>query len=365
MSVLSQALKSRGLSWRDTAARAGVTESRLKELANGERASLREMRNIASALSIPVVALLPAESLPTSSVLFRRNNASRVLTTAELTIAQQVDDLLPLVRNKEPNRTLTQLRELGNLDPEQLAAHVRRALGYDNEEPSLDLASRMSEAFNIAVCYARDSRIEGASVIARGYPFAFIGARKFKPRSLFTLAHELGHLIAHHAEVGNNPIVDEGDIGRINEPADPIEAYADKFASSLLMPGLGTVKAIISIREHFNQSTAQLSDIHLLFAARFFGVSFEVAARRCEALDLIPRGAALGLYQVICDSYQSPEQRADEALVPSRPAIDIQTSNWLIRSAQQLVANGDLSLGRAAEVLNIRKNQLRKPALSH
>jgi Zn-dependent peptidase ImmA (M78 family) len=41
------------------------------------------------------------------------------------------------------------------------------------------------------------SKFEGASVVAQGHPFIFVSAR-FSGRMLFTLAHELGHLITHH-----------------------------------------------------------------------------------------------------------------------------------------------------------------------
>jgi hypothetical protein len=101
-----------------------------------------------------------------------------------------------------------------------------------------------------------------------------------------------------------------------------------------------------------------VGDVEILYLARYYSVSFEVAARRCEQLELIPRGAAIGLYQTISDHHGNPERRADEVGIEPRQQVDIPTSAWLMNLAREKISHGELSIGRAAEILNASKGAI-------
>src|SRR5205807_1927125 len=126
--------------------------------------------------------------------------------------------------------------------------------------------------------------VDGASAYLDGMPFIFISAR-FLPRMLFTLAHELGHLAAHHDPSQSFAVIDEEeDDAELRAHGGIEEAYAHAFASALLMPRAGVGIALKKVREVAKSSGNELGDVEILYFARIFGVSFLAAARRCEDL---------------------------------------------------------------------------------
>ena len=71
----------------------------------------------------------------------------------------------------------------------------------------LSLPKVAASAMGILVFVIRNSKIDGASAFIEGLPFVFVSER-FAPRMLFTLAHEIGHLVAHHDPSASFAIVD-------------------------------------------------------------------------------------------------------------------------------------------------------------
>jgi hypothetical protein len=171
---------------------------------------------------------------------------------------------------------------------------------------------------------------------------------------LFTLAHELGHLIAHHNSEAYSIVDIEDEPGRAQAKATSDEGFADAFASCLLLPSAGVGLALQKIRERFKVSQDAVGDIELLFLARFFGVSFQVAARRCEDLRLLPRGGGWTLYERIVKEHKNPERYADSLGLPPRPDIRFPAlPPRLLSEAVEGIRDGRVSLGRAATILNL------------
>ena len=193
--------------------------------------------------------------------------------------------------------------------------------------------------------------IDGASAIINQVPFIFISPR-FAPRMLFTLAHELCHILAHHNETNDFATIDE-QINAITRNRDKDESFANAFASELLLPEEGVGITLKKIREHLS-ITGSLGDIEILYLSRIYGVSFEVAAKRCEDMDLLPRGGAASIYEALKANHGSPEKRAEELNISERPEIPFpKISPALIQTAMTKVRNGEMSLGRASEILSI------------
>jgi Zn-dependent peptidase ImmA (M78 family) len=196
--------------------------------------------------------------------------------------------------------------------------------------------------------------VDGASAYFDGRPFIFI-SRRFPPRMLFTLAHELGHLIAHHDPSGEFAVIDDQEDEAELRPAGGLdEAYVHAFASALLMPRASVGIALKKIRELTKSTANELGDIEILYLARIFAVSFAAAARRCEDLALLPRGGAASLNEALIKQFGSAEKRAERLKLSPRPRIDFPAvPATLLRSAVEKIRSGELSIGRASAILSM------------
>ncbi|OJA22883.1 helix-turn-helix domain-containing protein [Burkholderia ubonensis] len=362
---IAEHLRSRQLTWETVAESAGISTARLHDVAGGADASLGEMRRIAKALRVPVSAVLEEASAEPIKLLFRQTIGQRTadLSSSVEILAAQIQDALSIARDLPPNTGwLDAFRGMHvSLGSAERFADLFRSTfaGLGDTEPFLTLPS-VVESLNVHVLYARDASIEGVSAIVEGHAFIIVGARTFKPRTFFTIAHELGHLVAHHSRRDSGYVMLDGerDIGSIDHtPRRAEEQFADAFASSLVLPRHGVLQALSAIRKHFDAS-GPLGDVEILSLARFYGVSFEVAARRCEQLDLLPARGARALYQQLVDAFGNPERRADSLELAAREDFEIATSPSLLEAAGNRIRVGTLSLGRAAELLNVPASTL-------
>lgn len=360
MISISEHLASRRLSWDVAAEKAGLSAERLRQVAGGAEASLGEMRRIAKALRVPLSSIVDEAPAEPIKMLFRQTidqRAAGVASSVEI-LSAQIRDALTLVEGLPENTGWLDLfrgLEARAEEAEKFANLFRKAYGgLDEAEPFLQLG-RIVEEIGVYVLYCRDSTVEGVSAIVDGYAFILLGARGFKPRMLFTIAHEVGHLVARHdrRDASYAMLDNERDFdGFSNTPQKAEEKFADEFASALVLPRLGVLKALQAIRAQL-KATGPLGDVEILWLSRFFGVSFEVAARRCETLALLPNRGARALYQRLKDDFGNPEKRAEQLGLPARENFDIDTSPALLQAAAQRVRAGSLSVGRAAELLNV------------
>src|SRR5262249_26769155 len=144
---------------------------------------------------------------------------------------------------------------------------------------------------------------------------------RFPPRMLFTLAHELGHLLAHLAAASDAIYADEApedESYRGSSPRTKLERYANRFAAALLLPKQGVGVALRTIHDTFSRRSADLTDVDILYVSRIFGTSFQVTANRCEQLTLLPQGGAISLYEELKARHGNPEKRADDLGLPAR-----------------------------------------------
>jgi Zn-dependent peptidase ImmA (M78 family) len=339
----------------------GINAARLKELAAGAEPSMAEVRALALALKVTPADLLSANKQDQVDFLFRDTAAkSDVTTVSKLSnkIAWSLD-LLPERDVAGPwwlgqfNREINDFSAAG-----QNAARFRTLFFSDNQvSPFLHLPTLAANTLGILVFLLRLKGIDGASAIFSGIPFVFL-AEQFRPRMLFTLAHEIGHIIAHH-EPGQAFAIVDLSAERPRKRKNAIESYAHVFASALLMPARGVAIALERIRAMGERAGEPIGDIELLFLSRIFGVSFYAAARRCEDLDLLPRGGAASLDQAIRKSFGSPEKRAEALGVPPRPEVDFpRLPEPLLASAIERIRAGEISIGRASEVLGFSISDL-------
>jgi len=359
MTALSRILQESSKSFSELSVETGIAEVRIRALASGAEASMGELRLLASAFKASVTDLLeePKYQAP-AQLLFRKavQEKPRFRSSADEQWLRLTSKSLELIDRNACSfdwfKSIPTVAET-YAGAEELSLQFR-GLFFEGDDlsPMLQLPEIVEGQLGIPVLIAPSKTTEGASAVVQGLPFVFVAPR-FPPRMLFTLAHEVGHILAHHDLSQDFVTVDE-DEGNLWKSKDKSERFADAFASCLLLPRRGLGIALNKIREFVSHSGGPVGDVEILYVAYIFGVSFEVAARRCEALELLPQGGALSLYEELCKSYGSPEKRAVDAGLPPRNEIRFPpVSNVLLSHAIRKVRQERLSIGRAAALLQV------------
>lgn len=348
MANVASTLRALSLQTNEIASRTQLAPERVREILEGAQVSASELRALARGLKLSMRAFTSTGSpAATSSLgaLFRAPgvaNSEREPTLDRL--AGFVDAALKVLPVRE--RLPDWLDHFGLQGPEtyeeaeRLAAKLRAYIYPGNaDSPAIDLPERLRKLDGLIVSQLKNSKYEGASVAAGGYLFVFVSPR-FPARMLFTLGHELGHIVAHHS-LKSAHLDLATSIGSFRNRA---EGFADAFSSAFLLPAQAVGGSLQAIRQLIGAKSDQLGDVEILILARLNGVSFDVAARRCEILDLLPRGGAASLSQYIRDNHRNPEKRAEALNLPPREQIrfDI-VSPILMKFVHESVARGATS----------------------
>ena len=366
MAKVAALLKSLNIEPDDIAARTGLSRERIDEILADGDVGLAELRVLSQGLRLPLYAfaagIRPVESDASIRTLFRSvgYEADTFDPTREF-VASFVDAALEVmpVRERLPDWLdgLIAAEETFE-EAHRLAHEVRQIFFADRlDEPITDLASALMRRGAVVVGRLRLSKYEGASLIAGNYAFVFVSPR-FPARMLFTIAHELGHIIAHH-RIDKLAIFER--VSQISGRGSRYkhEAFVNAFASVLLMPERGVGLMLKKVRDILNVTSPEIGDIEILLLARFFGVSFEVAARRCEILNLLPSGGARSLLEAIHKHHSSPEKRAEEAGLPARTSVEMPIlSENILRALVEKLEDGSVSAGWAADKFGVSINDL-------
>lgn len=357
MNGVTNLLRSLALTADEIASASRLPAERVRAIMEGAPANLAELRALSQGLRVPLRSFA-AGQLTTGKqnelgLLFRSAAVDRRLdqrTTIEF-VAGFVEAALQVLPPREhPPEWLRGLEPTAETYVEaRRLAHGFRALFMPQrpDEAALDLPQVLADEAGIIIGSLRQSRYEGASIIIAGYCFIFVSPR-FLARMLFTVAHELGHILAHHKQ-GKGVVFDGASrIGAWRQRTRE-EQFADAFASVVLLPDRGMALALKGIREALNVTANIVGDIEILYLARIFGVSFDVAARRCEQLKLLPVGGAISLSEALRKDYGNPERRAETLGLPPRPQVTIpRISENLLRPLLQKIAADEVSLGWTA-----------------
>lgn len=171
-----------------------------------------------------------------------------------------------------------------NIDPgrgvlreaERIADLARTQLGLGPTLPAVQLRELMEERLAIKTfVLAADSPLSGACIFHEEVGGCVLVIVKAIPHMLYTLAHELGHLLAHR----DTPTVDQNLFGLKSAK----EQFANAFAANLLMPR-AAVQELFAATYRSRTTFGNLEVIHM---ARHFGVSFPAILWRLQNLRLI------------------------------------------------------------------------------
>jgi Zn-dependent peptidase ImmA (M78 family) len=357
---IADALRGLKISPKEISSRSRLSIDRVEAILSGQNAAISEVRAIASGLRIPLHLLArtqPASEGNSVRLLFRDTKKGQV--SYDLTVekvASYVEaalEILPL-RTELPG-WLQQLQSGSRnyAEADRLAKQFRRMIFDDYEEhPATDLFLILGSLEGVVVSRLDHSRYEGVSLIAGNYCFIFVSPR-FAGRMLFSAGHELGHIATHHQNDSKALFEEPSDIGSFGHHSKE-ESFVDAFSSCLLLPDVGIGKSLKLFREHFEIGSKNLTDLEILFLARFYGVSFEVAARRCEDLGLLPAGLGHSLAATLRKEFGSPEKRADALGIPSRANVPFPPiSVTLAHHLSSKINLGDISIGWAADRLGV------------
>lgn len=343
-----------GVDRKRLAKRTGLSLARVEEIFNGAGVTARELRVIANFLHLPADVLIRSQaSIGKSDVRYRKTPRKAALT-AEVRIIEIASFLS---RNNLLTRGLNkQWRVSADLNDrpsiEKAAALVRQRLCRSEErlDPLLNLVERADHA-GIASCLVlHDLGVEGAALQLSGVGLIAIAARSFAPRMLFSCAHELAHIVLGHTDAGR-VLIDDDTIEAFDSDSEE-ERLCNTLASALLQPAEGVARLLEAARKRFKIPDDSISAAEVLLVAGYFGTSFFAAAMRLEHLGIAPSGTAASFEKAIKSDHKSLANYAREADLPPREAIHIPIiSPTLRRAMAHKIGEGDMSLGRASDIL--------------
>lgn len=257
-----------------------------------------------------------------------------------------------LVRFEELCRMYLELESLGglpvaqlpkyNVDPgrgvlreaERIADLARTQLGLGPTLPAVQLRELMEERLAIKTfVLAADSPLSGACIFHEQVGGCVLVIVKAIPHMLYTLAHELGHLLAHR----DTPTVDE-DFG----VKTPKEQFANAFAANLLMPRAAVQELFAAVY----RSRAEFGTLEVIHMARHFGVSFPAILWRLQNLRLITPQAREQLEASRTDGRTGRVSRVEDGPRYWRPLPERYVFLALGAYYRQ-----EISIGRLAEIL--------------
>jgi Zn-dependent peptidase ImmA (M78 family)/DNA-binding XRE family transcriptional regulator len=225
----------------------------------------------------------------------------------------------------------------------KIAGFAREKLGLRKDEPINDICGLMESAgIKIHFVKAELKGFFGLSVLeCDGGPVICINVRDdiTVERQIFTVAHELGHLLLHRASF---------DVRDAQEKAEE-ESEADIFASYFLMP-----------QEVFKKAWEENKGLHwvnnVLHMKRIFKVSYRTIIRRLE-----DEGMKRDLMKEFAISYQKMYKHD---LKNHYEPMQLDPIDFLEDRLKRLVRvaleKEEITVSRAAEILNIRVSEMRE-----
>jgi Zn-dependent peptidase ImmA (M78 family)/transcriptional regulator with XRE-family HTH domain len=342
--------KSLSLSQEKLAEQAGVTRQSINNYENAKTLpDSKTLSALARVLGVTLDDLLRSQSEGLPNFRFRAHASfgkNPQFATQVLRILQTYNALEQAVAfpSYTPESTPCHQVEGNQKRIQTIAALFRHRLGL-GEAPIVNLFQSVEEIglkvirqsipikgfFGLSAC----SEIEGAFVLINTHHITI-------ERQLFTLAHEIGHLIFHRVEY-QDTLVEEG----TKEEEKAREQVANYFASHLLVP-----------QSEFERMYAQTKNIVEL--KRHFRVSYQVILRRLSEMEIIDFAKETAKIRAIYKKQNNGASLQNSMELP--PELDLkefpenERYKCLIWNTLKL---GKISEMKAAELLNLTVEGLR------
>lgn len=345
------------ISMQDLADRAGISRKSLSDIEKGaiEQPRASTVRQIAQVLKVSMGELYQ-EVPELKSVRFRmnkttpRNRKERALVLFNL--SRWIEDYRFLA--DELNLfSENLLKKVKSTDPVEAAFQLRKVLKIEMDEPVYDMAGLLEKAgVKLHLFESVMDKLFGLSVgEENGGPVVSvnIGGHISVERQIFTAAHELGHLVLHKGAY----------VSDMFEENEEEEGEANRFASYFLMP-----------HEEFITQLEKCQGLHwvdiVLKVKRYFNVSYKTVLMRLVDSNLadkdIYRQFAMAMkkeYGISLKGHYEPAAIKE----PDVSGFHIY-ENKFNRMVRKALDSGIVSMGRAAEMMNISLEEMRNRARS-
>lgn len=342
--------KSLGLSQEQLAEQAGVTRQSINNYENAKTLpDSKILLALASALGVILDDLLRSQSQGLPNFRFRAHTSfdkNPQFTAQVLRMLQTYNALEQAVGlpTYTPESTPCHQVEGKEKRIQAIAALFRHRLGL-GDAPIANLFQSVEEIglkvlrqpipiqgfFGLSAC----SDIEGAFVLVNTHNITI-------ERQLFTLAHEIGHLIFHRVEYQDN-LVEQG----TKEEEKAREQVANYFASHLLVP-----------QAEFERMYALTQDIIKL--KRHFRVSYLVILNRLASMGIInfaqEKAKICGIYK---KQHNGESLQNSMELPPALASEEYPENERYECLIWQSLKMGKISEMKAAELLNLTVEKLR------
>ena len=342
--------KQAGLDVAELAKQSGIDSADLVALEQDLRnIKTSELSHIAASLGVSQLAIIEPESLPASlPIAARQHNQAGVndLAVDRITALAELDWVLDDGTTRSQPKIAhapQQESSLSWLSNAQALAdwtiqQFRSAFDNYSTLPVLATAIETCLGVDVMVEDLDDVTPLGLSITDHRFPFILINANQPTHRALFTLAHELGHVLN-----GDGEIQIDNDL----KPLTEVERSANAFAAIFLMPE-ARIKALIKKHERTAEALA-----HMLIS---FGVSYESLVYRLHNLriinahgrDQLKRIGWTGLISTLDD------KNLARSLLSSRGSRSERRPPTLLASrCLRGVMNGTISAGPLARLLDV------------
>ena len=366
-SNLARLRMDRQLTQEELAAKAGLSRVALGKIERGAvipRA--RTLGLLAAALAVPIGELVTPVR-PLESVRFRARARVHAREQILAEVSKWLDAFAELeadLDESQPFRFAVEHSPGRQGTPVDDARAARRAVGLAPDEPVRDICGLLEEnGVKLLLLETRRDSFFGLSVGARDRgPAVVVNTwdRISVERWIFTAAHELGHLLLHPCEYQRDA----------TELPIPAEREADAFASEFLMPEA-------AFGAEWEETRGHPLLVRVLKVKRIFRVSYKTVLYR-----LVESGREnVDVWRAFQGQHRrhfgKTLRKADEpaALETSEFAwnwsrsgepVGLTRHDFIEDRLSRLVRQGLetklLSLGRAAEILGLAREEIRKRA---
>lgn len=342
----------RGLNQDEIASKSGLSRMAYSSIEKGKaEPRVSNLQKIADVLNVGIQEIIA----PVPNIISLRFRSKNTLTAKEKNRREQIviDVAFWLQDFNELENALNSKKDfkLKDLiqktkDPKKMAMMARKELELEQDEPIVDLCGLLESKAGIKIKFFNSdlNKCNGLSLFDSDDTPA-IGVNVSESisveRQIFTLAHELAHLLLHKNSYKSK---------EVNEPAQQ-EKEADVFASYFLMP-----------QEAFRKSWEENKGLHwidnVLHTKRYYKVSYMTVLKR-----FIDEGAvsdAKSLYQSFYVGYQEKYKKSlkNHREPNSLDKVDF-FEDRLSLLVRQAFESEKITFNRASEILKVDVEAMR------
>ncbi|MEU0876781.1 helix-turn-helix domain-containing protein [Nocardia brasiliensis] len=339
-----------GLSQRDFGTRIGLDDSKLSKSLNGvRRFSSIDLARIGELCGVSVDWLVTGEETALSVAARTTGGSAR----GALQVAKRYSDLrtdLAALGYAQPWRPVTSDLGTGTYQTQgnRLAAlAVSRMIEVGISVREQNLPAAIEAAFGVDVPVVElGPDFDGLAASADDVKLIVLAASNIPARQRFTLAHELGHLLA----ADNQAIHLDEDVFAKAQKRDPSELRANAFASAFLMPE-SEISDMIGSGGVTEDSFATL--------ACDLMVTPSALAYRLQGLRLIDAGQCEQLKRLTAAKAAQIAERGEEFSHRVTTARTARPPGLLARDAYAAYESGAATLRPYADLLGVDVDELR------